>query len=109
MVCKYCKSQNHFIDTCPDIICRLCKQYGHPHWKCKDKQQPTSQENKQQNKNSSNKNSFNKTTLNKNSTYKNRSKSKYNNKQSSPRIVDNQHQSIKDYYQYMDKPWSEIC
>ncbi len=32
--CKYCKSQEHEIDNCKDILCRLCKKYGHPHWKC---------------------------------------------------------------------------
>lgn len=39
MYCKYCKKNTHEIDNCQDIICKICKQYGHPHWKCKSKQQ----------------------------------------------------------------------
>jgi hypothetical protein len=37
MYCKYCKKNNHEIEKCPDIICKNCKNYGHPHWKCKSK------------------------------------------------------------------------
>ena len=40
--CKYCKKKNHNIDYCPEIICKLCKQYGHPHWKCKLKKKDIS-------------------------------------------------------------------
>jgi hypothetical protein len=32
--CKYCKSTEHTIDTCPDILCKICNNKGHPHWKC---------------------------------------------------------------------------
>ena len=86
MFCKYCKSPDHFIDNCTDIICRQCKQYGHPHWKCKNKQQNTFQ---QQSNN----------------------KNQKNNKQTSvpQRIIDHQYQTIQDYYQYMGKTWSELC
>jgi len=34
MLCKYCKSKKHVIDDCHYIICKLCKQKGHPNWKC---------------------------------------------------------------------------
>ena len=36
-LCKYCKSPEHTIDTCPEILCKICNQRGHPHWKCKSK------------------------------------------------------------------------
>ena len=39
MYCKYCKKKDHNIDDCPDIICRVCKLFGHPHWKCDKKQE----------------------------------------------------------------------
>ena len=32
--CKYCKSDKHNIDDCPQVICRNCKQRGHVDWKC---------------------------------------------------------------------------
>ncbi len=34
MLCKYCKSTDHVIDDCTEIICKNCKKYGHVHWKC---------------------------------------------------------------------------
>lgn len=38
MNCKYCHSNEHIIDKCPSIICKLCKKQGHPQWLCtKDK------------------------------------------------------------------------
>jgi hypothetical protein len=42
MFCKYCKSKEHMIDNCPDIICRICKESGHPHWKCNLKKEDKS-------------------------------------------------------------------
>ena len=33
-LCKYCKSDKHMIDTCPEILCKICNKKGHPHWKC---------------------------------------------------------------------------
>jgi hypothetical protein len=33
--CKYCKSIEHVIDFCPEILCKICNERGHPHWKCK--------------------------------------------------------------------------
>tara|TARA_B100000683_G_C12230692_1_gene448963 strand:- start:50 stop:322 length:273 start_codon:yes stop_codon:yes gene_type:complete len=36
-ICKYCKSNEHIIDFCPEILCKICNERGHPHWKCKSK------------------------------------------------------------------------
>ena len=40
-LCKYCKSKEHLIDTCPDILCKLCNTKGHPHWKCEASSTPS--------------------------------------------------------------------
>jgi hypothetical protein len=37
MICKYCHLKTHFIDKCPTIICKNCKEIGHPQWLCKQK------------------------------------------------------------------------
>jgi len=37
MYCKYCKKTDHQIDKCNEIICRTCKEIGHPYWQCKKK------------------------------------------------------------------------
>lgn len=37
MSCKYCHLKTHLIDKCPTIICKNCKEVGHPQWLCKDK------------------------------------------------------------------------
>ena len=37
MNCKYCHLKTHYIDKCPTIICKNCKDIGHPQWLCKDK------------------------------------------------------------------------
>jgi hypothetical protein len=37
MNCKYCHLNTHLIDKCPTIICKICKEVGHPQWLCKDK------------------------------------------------------------------------
>lgn len=37
MNCKYCHLKTHYIDKCPTIICKNCKDVGHPQWLCKDK------------------------------------------------------------------------
>ena len=34
MLCKYCKSTDHVIDDCKEIVCKNCKKHGHVHWKC---------------------------------------------------------------------------
>ena len=41
MNCKYCHQSNHLIDKCPIIICKNCKDVGHPQWLCKDKKKKT--------------------------------------------------------------------
>ena len=35
MSCKYCHLKTHYIDKCPTIICKICKEVGHPQWLCK--------------------------------------------------------------------------
>jgi hypothetical protein len=37
MICKYCHLKTHLIDKCPTIICKICKEIGHPQWLCKEK------------------------------------------------------------------------
>jgi hypothetical protein len=37
MSCKYCHLNTHYIDKCPTIICKKCKDIGHPQWLCKQK------------------------------------------------------------------------
>jgi len=37
MSCKYCHLKNHYTDKCPTIICKICKDVGHPQWLCKQK------------------------------------------------------------------------
>ena len=37
MSCKYCHLSTHSIDKCPTIICKNCKDVGHPQWLCKNK------------------------------------------------------------------------
>jgi hypothetical protein len=39
MVCKYCHETTHYIDKCPTILCKICKEIGHPQWLCKKKKQ----------------------------------------------------------------------
>ena len=37
MICKYCHQKTHLIDKCPTILCKNCKEVGHPQWLCKQK------------------------------------------------------------------------
>ena len=39
MICKYCHEETHYIDKCPTILCKICKEIGHPQWLCKKKKQ----------------------------------------------------------------------
>jgi hypothetical protein len=32
--CKYCHLMGHVIDKCPTIICKHCRNVGHPNWLC---------------------------------------------------------------------------
>ena len=41
MSCKYCHLKTHTIDKCPTIICKICKDIGHPQWLCKGKKTNT--------------------------------------------------------------------
>jgi hypothetical protein len=45
MLCKYCHLKTHFIDKCPTIICKNCKEIGHPQWLCKDKKNNKNEKN----------------------------------------------------------------
>lgn len=38
MTCQYCHSNTHNINNCPIIVCRYCKQVGHPKWLCTTKE-----------------------------------------------------------------------
>jgi hypothetical protein len=58
MNCKYCHLNTHYIDTCPTIICKNCKDIGHPQWLCKLKKNT-----KQVNNNNNNKAAENKYSL----------------------------------------------
>lgn len=95
MPCKYCKNINHYIDNCPDIICRLCKKYGHPHWNCKNKEDDTDipklkTDIKQPTKN----NGYTK-----------------NNRYTKNNVCtkNNGYTKVDDFVQYIDTPWSELC
>jgi hypothetical protein len=35
MSCKYCFQTDHTIETCKSILCKSCKEIGHPYWLCK--------------------------------------------------------------------------
>ena len=61
MTCQYCHSTTHNINNCPNIICRYCKQSGHPKWLCINKEV--------KNKNFINKNIINKKIIEKNIQY----------------------------------------
>jgi hypothetical protein len=76
MNCKYCHLNTHYIDTCPTIICKNCKDIGHPQWLCKQKK--NSKNNNVNNVNNENKYSMledikkktsNETSINKNINY----------------------------------------
>jgi hypothetical protein len=45
MNCKYCHLKTHYIDKCPTIICKICKEIGHPQWLCKEKKNSKSNKN----------------------------------------------------------------
>jgi aspartate ammonia-lyase len=45
MNCKYCHLKTHYIDKCPTIICKICKEIGHPQWLCKEKKSSKSNKN----------------------------------------------------------------
>ena len=50
MNCKYCHLKTHYIDKCPTIICKNCKDVGHPQWLCKDKKNNNNNNNIKNNK-----------------------------------------------------------
>ena len=44
--CQYCHSKEHDINHCPVIICRYCRQVGHPKWLCPNKDNKENKDNK---------------------------------------------------------------
>ena len=50
MNCKYCHLKTHYIDKCPTIICKNCKEIGHPQWLFKDKKSNNNNNNIKNNK-----------------------------------------------------------
>ena len=77
MNCKYCHMSTHYIDDCPTIICKNCKDIGHPQWLCKNSKNLNSNIN-QYNKNKNSDNKYNllveqikKKSNNENINYKN--------------------------------------
>lgn len=45
MLCKYCHLKTHLIDKCPTIICKICRDIGHPQWLCTKKKEINSKKN----------------------------------------------------------------
>ncbi len=84
MNCKYCHLNTHYIDNCPTIICKNCKDIGHPQWLCKmsksspnktddkDKKKNTQYNNINNNHNNNNNNNHNNELNNKNIAYYNK-------------------------------------
>lgn len=83
MNCKYCHLNTHFIDKCPTIICKNCKDVGHPQWLCK------------KNKNKSNNNVSKKYNLSE--EIKKKSNQEFNN-----------HKTISYYLKLSEKEWGEL-
>lgn len=46
MPCHYCHLNDHVINNCPTIICRLCNEVGHPKWLCDKKNKKINDTNK---------------------------------------------------------------
>ena len=62
-LCKYCHLDGHLIDNCPTIICKICKDIGHPQWLCTKKTKPKNNLSNNLSNNSSN-NSLNNLSIN---------------------------------------------
>jgi hypothetical protein len=45
MSCKYCFQTDHTIETCKSILCKSCKEIGHPYWLCKKNEDKKSSSN----------------------------------------------------------------
>jgi len=54
MNCKYCHLKTHYIDKCPTIICKTCKDIGHPQWLCNNKKTLKNNSNSNNSNNSNN-------------------------------------------------------
>lgn len=93
--CKYCKMEDHYIDECPDILCKRCNDRGHPHWKCTGK------------KSSSSKPSVTVQVIEDKSINKSiRSENRFDLLEEDDLMHDSD--SIFHFLQYKDKPWKEL-
>jgi len=104
MNCKYCHLKTHNIDKCPTIICKICKDIGHPQWLCKEKRS---------NKSNANMNTVTNANMNTNTNIKTNIEKKYsfvdtikkNLNLNSEQVVQ---KNIK-YYLHLDKKlWGDI-
>lgn len=59
MLCKYCHLKTHLIDKCPTIICKICRDIGHPQWLCTKKKEINSKKHDDKNYKLDKKYSFN--------------------------------------------------
>jgi hypothetical protein len=59
MLCKYCHLKTHLIDKCPTIICKICRDIGHPQWLCTKKKEMNGKKNDDKNYKLDKKYSFN--------------------------------------------------
>jgi hypothetical protein len=89
MICKYCHQKTHLIDKCPTILCKNCKEVGHPQWLCKQKKQVKVN------------NKINNNTIEKKYTFSD----EIIKKQDSENIV---YKNINYYLKLQDKKWGDL-
>jgi FtsZ-interacting cell division protein ZipA len=64
--CKYCKKNDHLIDNCKEIVCKICGEH-HPFWHCSQRKSSIDRKNFQTNNfSNSNTNSNSNSNSNKN-------------------------------------------
>ena len=106
MICKYCKDENHIIDNCPLIVCRLCNTKGHVDWKCpkhKDKRKNKPKKKKSTNSAVINLTEFPKLKINtKSSSINNAINKEINNENN---LIEKKKENIIDY---SNMSWVEI-
>jgi hypothetical protein len=108
MLCKYCHLKTHLIDKCPTIICKICKDIGHPQWLCKEKKKMKKDHKKD------------------NTKYETKYESKYESKKDNnyAKIIDNKYsfsdeikkkehevieKNINYYLKFKDELWSNLA